>query len=818
MDNRLGSAELSPLVDEAVIDLTPREPVIDLEPRAPARIELVPEPSRKSVAPRKTRHGEELARARAELLERVTRGEISVQEACREGGISRARFYQLRTAYHAKGVDGLRPSYPQVRHDLRLPQRVESAIVAYAILNPLHGERVISRVLADPELGGIKVSRHGVGEVLRRNGLSRREARLARAAGSNGRSTSPSAPSQGDSNWFSEIYEKYRGYVYRVCLNHLRDSSLAEDATQETFVRVYTNIGRFDSRRSILPWLKTIAINHCIDLHRRNGRVTATDPTDDEKWNDQAVDGELVDSVMTRDRRVKLEKSLSQLPMRQRRALLLHVLEGWSYTQIADAEEVSLQAVKSLVFRARANLRKAETVGLVAAVIAQLRGLRARLHRTADRFALRIEVAATGFVASIHALGGMALIGALALGTAFPVAAGNLHTTAVHSTSDVSAAVQVGAKRSLPGGEGASTDTTHNYFDHVLENAVHPGADATPENSSFGSMAVSPNYARDHTIFAAGSHYCYPMTCYVLFVSHDSGVSWTRLPAQSLAGVKIALPPAYPRDARIFAMGTTTGLQISKDGGKTFAQMTTPHGDFAISPRFNERDERILIGAPGTIMEYRPADDSINPAPLLLLPRLSSTVAFAPGSSYSLVFAGSSTPVDGSSTPTVGSSTPTGAVVDRCQSYACTRLPLPASSEPSIAFSPRFAQDGLVYAFTGKALFRLTPEADDFQSVALPGSFSASDSLTSVLVQVPPVGRPLLFVAFSSASGNDTGLYRSSDGGASWTQLTVGMRGFEFGVGVMAAPTPDQLLIAGLHGGVACSYDAGNTWSSRCRQ
>jgi transposase InsO family protein len=123
-----------------------------------------------------------LARLRKTLLDRAERGEAPVTQLCREAGISRSRFYELRARYRQYGEAGLRPKpRPAERPDRQLPEPLVDAIVAYAVEHPTHGQRTIALVLATPRFGGWQVSHGGVANVLRRAGLGRRLARLAAA-------------------------------------------------------------------------------------------------------------------------------------------------------------------------------------------------------------------------------------------------------------------------------------------------------------------------------------------------------------------------------------------------------------------------------------------------------------------------------------------------------------------------------------------------------------------------------------------------------------------------------------------------------------
>lgn len=123
-----------------------------------------------------------LARLRKALMDRAQRGEATVTQLCREAGVSRSRFYELRARYRAYGEAGLRPKpRPVTRPTRRLAPPLVDAIVAYAVEHPTHGERSIADALARPRFGSWRVSHSGVRNVLRRAGLGRRLARLAAA-------------------------------------------------------------------------------------------------------------------------------------------------------------------------------------------------------------------------------------------------------------------------------------------------------------------------------------------------------------------------------------------------------------------------------------------------------------------------------------------------------------------------------------------------------------------------------------------------------------------------------------------------------------
>lgn len=123
-----------------------------------------------------------LARLRKALMDRAERKEAPVTRLCREAGISRSRFYELRARYRRYGEAGLRPKpRPAEPPGRQLPEPLVDAILAYAVEHPTHGQRTIADALARPRFGGWRVSHGGVANILCRAGLGRRLARLAAA-------------------------------------------------------------------------------------------------------------------------------------------------------------------------------------------------------------------------------------------------------------------------------------------------------------------------------------------------------------------------------------------------------------------------------------------------------------------------------------------------------------------------------------------------------------------------------------------------------------------------------------------------------------
>jgi len=154
----------------------------------------------------------------------------------------------------------------------------------------------------------------------------------------------------GDQAAFGEIVHCHQQAVFNVAYRLLENVHDAEDATQEAFLRAYQFLDRFDPDRPILPWLKRIAANVC--LNRLEGRKSFS-ALDDERTPvaDPKPSPEALSVLHDRDERIRSE--LHRLPPRYRIVIELRHFQGLSYEQIASELDRPVSDVKSNLFRAR---------------------------------------------------------------------------------------------------------------------------------------------------------------------------------------------------------------------------------------------------------------------------------------------------------------------------------------------------------------------------------------------------------------------------------------------------------------------------------
>ncbi|MBP86023.1 MAG: RNA polymerase subunit sigma-24 [Planctomycetaceae bacterium] len=146
------------------------------------------------------------------------------------------------------------------------------------------------------------------------------------------------------------LVDRFRGRVYGLCYRMLSNREDAEDAVQETFVRVLKNLAKWDSNRDFEPWLFAIAGNRCrtalAKRRRRPASYTIVEPLPDARPDEQAAK-ELTEEV---------QLGLQRLRPDHRQAFVLFHQHELTYEQIAEAMSRPLGTVKTWIHRARGEL------------------------------------------------------------------------------------------------------------------------------------------------------------------------------------------------------------------------------------------------------------------------------------------------------------------------------------------------------------------------------------------------------------------------------------------------------------------------------
>jgi RNA polymerase sigma-70 factor (ECF subfamily) len=169
----------------------------------------------------------------------------------------------------------------------------------------------------------------------------------------------------GDKDAFRILVERYSRDIFRVAFRLMANEQDADDAVQETFLRAYRSLERFEKRSQFGTWIYRITVNCCYDLlEKRNGNATMC-PDRSQKDGAQPLEECIASDaptperlLMNRETGESLRKVLDRLTPLERVAFLMRHFEGKSIHEIAQALEVRSNAAKQSVFRAVGKLRR----------------------------------------------------------------------------------------------------------------------------------------------------------------------------------------------------------------------------------------------------------------------------------------------------------------------------------------------------------------------------------------------------------------------------------------------------------------------------
>jgi len=156
----------------------------------------------------------------------------------------------------------------------------------------------------------------------------------------------------GDSQAFSRLLEKYQKPVYNLCYRMLGNAEDAEDAAQETFLRAFKSLKRYDNSRPFSTWVLSIAAHYCIDQIRRQRQVTIS--IEDLVVPDVPDPAPGLETVLgKKEEQRRIRAILDKLEATDRAAVIMYYWYDFSYEEICQALSLSLSAVKSRLHRAR---------------------------------------------------------------------------------------------------------------------------------------------------------------------------------------------------------------------------------------------------------------------------------------------------------------------------------------------------------------------------------------------------------------------------------------------------------------------------------
>lgn len=157
----------------------------------------------------------------------------------------------------------------------------------------------------------------------------------------------------GDEEAFTRLVEAYQNSIYNLAYRMLGDAAEAEDAAQETFLRIYTRLSTYNTEKKFSSWVLSIASHYCIDrLRRRKHTPVSLDDIVSWRWlpsKDVAPEKQ----VLREELKDEIRDLLDELPPHYRAVMILRYWHEMSYDEIADALGATQSTIKSRLHRAR---------------------------------------------------------------------------------------------------------------------------------------------------------------------------------------------------------------------------------------------------------------------------------------------------------------------------------------------------------------------------------------------------------------------------------------------------------------------------------
>jgi RNA polymerase sigma-70 factor (ECF subfamily) len=165
----------------------------------------------------------------------------------------------------------------------------------------------------------------------------------------------------GDTAAFERLVERHQNLVIGTIGRMLGSSADVEDLAQQVFIRVWKNAGRYVARAKFTTWLLTITRNLVFNELRRRKRHSALPLQIDEEGDERPIADDRTRepdaALLDRELDAAIRAAIADLPETQRMAVVLRRYEQLSYEEIAKVLGQTVPAVKSLLFRARTELR-----------------------------------------------------------------------------------------------------------------------------------------------------------------------------------------------------------------------------------------------------------------------------------------------------------------------------------------------------------------------------------------------------------------------------------------------------------------------------
>ena len=159
---------------------------------------------------------------------------------------------------------------------------------------------------------------------------------------------------------FQELFRQFRNRIHRTAMNILKEEQSAEDATQETFMKIYRAADKFRGDSKVGTWINRITVNVCLEIIRKNkqhSKRSETDISDDVRVPDLKT-ATPFEKMRQFEIRRRVEGAMDRLGSKHYHVVRLHDLEGYTIREIAEKLGVAEGTVKSRLFYGREDLKR----------------------------------------------------------------------------------------------------------------------------------------------------------------------------------------------------------------------------------------------------------------------------------------------------------------------------------------------------------------------------------------------------------------------------------------------------------------------------
>ncbi len=161
---------------------------------------------------------------------------------------------------------------------------------------------------------------------------------------------------QGDQGAFRVLYNQYSAAMYNTCLRMLGHEEDATDALQETFIKVYQNIGKLENETLLAAWIKRICVNTCLQFLEKKKKIRWEDIDNASVLLNMNDESDVVDEEDHQHNMQKIQEAILQLPEKYRVVLTMYAVEDYSHDEIGKTLGIATATSRSQYMRAKQKL------------------------------------------------------------------------------------------------------------------------------------------------------------------------------------------------------------------------------------------------------------------------------------------------------------------------------------------------------------------------------------------------------------------------------------------------------------------------------